>query len=458
MDTIDPSDLARWCSGEWKGGTPERISGLTNDTRSLEEGQLFAAIKTESRDGHEFLEAAKAAGAAAAIVERYQALVDLPQLLVSKVGKALLAAARGYRRTWKGEVVGITGSCGKTTCKDLLTALFSARKCLSTKGNLNNLIGVPMSILRPEGTTCEFAVLEAGISEPGEMEQLAKAIEPDWAIISAIGPAHLQDLGDVETVAHEKGFLARGSRIKGTFLGETCLPYLDMLELDKAQIVKRDKHHSVEWAYVFKSKDGSTQLRQRIGGSVQVFEYKGVGAGLASNVALCLALAFTMGLEIEELREGLAKWKPSPLRNEWRRMGECLAFIDCYNANPVSMSDSLKSFSENTPESEARFYLIGCMEELGSEAVELHKKLGESIPLRKGDFLLVIGGEAKSVLHGMKDAGCDMDRCFEIENLEESREYLAEFKGNFFLKGSRRYHLENALEYLPCCGEEGGAA
>lgn len=458
MDTISPSDLARWCSGKWEGGVPDGISGLTNDTRTLARGQLFAAFKTEVRDGHDFLDAAQKCGASGAIVERFQPEVPLPQLVVEEVGSALLAAARAYRLTWKGEVIGITGSCGKTTCKDLLSCLFSSRRCLSTKGNLNNLIGVPMSILRPEGHACEFAVLEAGISETGEMKQLANAIEPDWAIISAIGPAHLEDLGDVETVAREKGLLARGSRIKGTFLGETCLPYLDMLDLEKGQLVKRDRHHSVEWAYTFESKGGTTTLRQRIGGSVQVFEYNGVGTGLASNVAICLAVAFTAGLEIEELRAGLANWKPSELRNEWRPIGPHVALIDCYNANPVSMRDSLKTFAENTPEEEGRFYLVGCMEELGHESSELHRELGRSIPMRKGDFLLVIGGEAESVLHGMKDASCDMDRCFAIEELEEARGYMESFKGNYFLKGSRRYRLESVLDYLPDLTAKGGAA
>lgn len=448
MDTINPSDFANWCSGTWQGGVPARIDGVSNDTRTLGPGQLFAALKTAARDGHDFLPAALEAVASGAIVERYQSNVALPQLVVENVGEALLAAAHGYRLKWQGEVVGVTGSCGKTTCKELLRSLLSRRKPLCTEGNLNNLIGVPLSMLRPEAAKAEFSVFEAGISEPGEMERLAHAINPDWAIISSLGPAHLRDLGSVNTIAREKAWLAKGKRVQGVFLGESCKPYLESLDLKKAQLVKMDPHLSTEWAYRFESRDGRTTLEQRIGGSVQKFEYEGMGAGLASNAAICIGLAFTLGLEVDELREGLATWRPSRMRNEWRQLGERRVFLDCYNANPLSMRDSLATFVAHTPETESRVFLIGCMEELGEQASSLHRELGAKLPFRNEDFLLVIGGEAKSVLQGMKDAGRDTDRCKEVTTPSEMTECLAKLEGNLFLKGSRRYRLEEVFEEL----------
>ncbi|EDY80569.1 Mur ligase middle domain family [Verrucomicrobiia bacterium DG1235] len=430
--------------------------GLTNDSRKIESGELFAALKTAARDGHDFLESARRSGAAGAIVDRFQEEIELPQLVVDEVGEALLALAGGYRATWQANVVGITGSCGKTTCKEVLACLLSGFATLSTRGNLNNLIGVPMSMLRPEGASCEFAVLEAGISEPGEMERLAAAINPEWGIVTALGPAHLEDLGTVENVAREKGKLFQGSRLRRVFAGESCEPYLSDMAAPRVLLVKQDPYLSVEWAFRFSSEAGRTCLEQRIGGSVQRFEYEGLGAGLASNVALALATAFSMGLEVDQLRSALGSWKPSQMRNEWKEIGGRLVFLDCYNANPISMRDSLATFVSNTPEGEPRMYVIGCMEELGSEASRLHEELGREFPLRNQDFLLVIGSEAASVLRGMKDSGHEMDRCFEIETIEEASERLKDFAGSVFLKGSRRYRLESMLGAFASVSEEKG--
>ncbi|MDQ8180584.1 UDP-N-acetylmuramoyl-tripeptide--D-alanyl-D-alanine ligase [Pelagicoccus sp. SDUM812005] len=448
MASIDPVALANWTSGTWKNRAPSTVSAFNYDSRKLEAGQVFVALRTASRDGHDFLAAAKEAGASGALVDRFQPEVDLPQLVVADVSKALIEAARGYRLSWKAQVVGITGSCGKTTCKEVLACLLSERGTLSTVGNLNNLIGVPVSILRSEGQAVEFAVLEAGISEPGEMEQLARAICPDWGIVTAIGPAHLQDLGTVETVAIEKGKLLQEKGLRGAFVGETAEPYLSELDCRFAKVVRRDASLAGDWSFDFASAGGRTKFRQRIAGEVRDFEYAGSGAGLASNVALAVATAVSLGVDLVSISRALGQWASAQMRNEWREQGANRVFLDCYNANPISMRDSLRTFAAETPEEKPRFYLLGCMEELGGESPRLHEELAGDIPLRKRDFLLVIGSEAKSVLRGMKDAGCDTGNCFEIASVEEAKDRLARFAGSVFLKGSRRYRLESALDYL----------
>ncbi|MBK1876584.1 UDP-N-acetylmuramoyl-tripeptide--D-alanyl-D-alanine ligase [Pelagicoccus mobilis] len=448
MDTIDPIDLANWAGGEWKLGIPGEIVGLTNDSRKAEEGQLFAALKTSARDGHEFVGAAQQKGAAGAIVERVLEEVDLPQLRVPDVNAALLRMAKGYRSSWQAEVVGITGSCGKTTCKELLACLLSGEPTLSTLGNLNNLIGVPMSVLRPEGAAARFAVLEAGISEPGEMEQLARVVDPEWGVVTAIGPSHLQDLGTVENVALEKGKLLQGGRLKRAFVGETAEPYLSQLGCEGACVVKPDSSLSADWSYRVESIGSRSRLSQRLEGVVETFEYEGTGAGLASNAALAIAVAYSMGISVERLREALRFWKPSQMRNEWRDVEGHSVFLDCYNANPISMKDSLATFVTQTPEDQPRLFLVGCMEELGAEAGRLHEELGRYFPLRKEDLLLVIGGEASSVLRGMKSAGRELGNCFEITEIEEARDYFEGFVGSVFLKGSRRYRLESSLAFI----------
>lgn len=452
MGTIDPEQLARWSGGSWKNGRPEGITGLANDSRSLQPGQLFAALKTGVRDGHDYLESARVAGASGAIVETFREGLSLPQLLVPEVGPALLAAARGYRDTWTAQVIGITGSCGKTTCKEVLSCLLASRPLTRTKGNLNNLIGVPISMLVPNAIESVFAVIEAGISEPGEMEQLARAIDPEVAIVTAIGPAHLQALASVEGVAREKGKLLQQQRLGKAFVGASCEPYLRELGCLGAQVVKPDESLMSEGSYAFAFRGGRTSLRLRLDGSAQEFEYLGSGAGLASNVALALGTAFHLGLSVSELRAGLRSWRPTQMRNEWRHLGSRTVFLDCYNANPLSMEDSLTTFVAESAENEARFYVVGCMEELGEESERLHLELGRTFPLRNEDFLLVIGDEAESVLRGMEELGRSMDRCFKIEQAEDAVERLAGFSGAVFLKGSRRYRLESILAALEGSG------
>ena len=453
MDTLDPDQLAAWAGREWKNGAPDEITGLTNDSRKAEVGQLFAALKTSARDGHDFVESAASAGASGAIVGRFIEEAKLPQLVVPDVGAALLAMAKAYRNCWDATVVGITGSCGKTTCKELLACLLSDEPTISTPGNFNNLIGVPMSMIRPEGRSARFAVLEAGISEPGEMIRMAEAIDPEWGIITAIGPSHLEDLETVENVALEKGKLLQQGRLKQAFIGETAGPFRSELGCPDAILVAKDSELRSDWSYAVEFADGRSRLSQRLDSAVEVFEYQGTGAGLASNAALALAAAYSMGRTADQLRKALTRYRPSQMRNEWRSVAGRRVYLDCYNANPLSMSDSLATFLAETSDGNPRLFLVGCMEELGDESPRWHEHLGYRFPLRKVDFLLVIGSEASSVLRGMEKAGSDQGNCFEIGSVEEAKVHLDGFAGSVFLKGSRRYRLESALAYL-----EGGVS
>jgi len=445
---LKPEDLALWSAGRWRGGVPRAISGIANDTRKLETGNLFAAFRTERRDGHDFLEAAAMAGAAGAVVERYLPEISMPQLVVKDVGSALLAMARGYRLGWPGDVIGITGSCGKTTCKEILRCLFSFSRSLATEGNRNNLIGVPISLLRPEGSQSEYAIIEAGISEPGEMRRLAGAIDPDWAIVTSIGAAHLKELGAVSNVAREKGELARGERVHATFLGASCEPFVGELGARNARLVKPDASLSADFSFRFECGSGRTRFEQRHDDEIFACDYEGVGDGLASNMALALALAGSMGLDLARLRSGLSDWRPSALRNEWRWFGGRAVYLDCYNANPVSMAEALRTFSRNAPASQPRLYLVGCMEELGEGSSKYHYELGRSLPLRAQDQALVIGEDAPSVLAGTMAEGRSAKQCCQIWDAAQALEVASVFEGSLFLKGSRRYKLETVIESL----------
>jgi len=187
------------------------------DTRALRPGDVFVALRTERRDGHDFLADAATAGAAAALVAVPDRAVPLPQLVVPDPLAAFQAIAREHRRTFRGAVVGISGSAGKTSTKDLLALLLGGASCgvVATEGNLNNHLGVPLTLTRLDPAVHRFAVVEAGISAPGEMAPLAGMIEPDVALITLVAAAHTRDLGGLEGVAREKALLPAAVRPGG---------------------------------------------------------------------------------------------------------------------------------------------------------------------------------------------------------------------------------------------------
>ena len=289
---------------------------------------------------------------------------------------------------------------------------------------------------------------------------MARAIDPDWAIVTAIGPSHLQDLGTETNVAIEKGKLTAGKRVKGVFLGESCERYAGYLGGLKAVVVKPSASLEDDWSFRHVSKAGLTTFTQRVYGEELEFEYKGVGNALASNVALAIAAAKSLGVSDETIQRGLLEWRGAALRGEWRSVGGRKVYVDCYNANPLSMRDALATFARHTPEDRPRLFVIGCMEELGAKSAVFHEALGIEFPFRSVDLALVLGGDASSVLRGMKNVGHDMRRCVAVESIEAVKAELATWEGSVFLKGSRRYRLEEALGALegsPAGDVEGGA-
>lgn len=456
MKALEPSKLAAWCGGAWSGGKPERVAGFSNDTRTLAPGEVFVALATGARDGHDFIAQAKAKGASAALVQRVSPEAGLPQLLVADVSKALLDMAAAYRKSWDMPVVGVTGSAGKTTCKDALAALLGEGRVLATRGNFNNLIGLPLSVLRPLSPEIHYGVFEAGISEPGEMERLARVIEPEVAIFTSIGPSHLEKLGDVDTVAREKGKLARSERTRLIFGGETCEPFESRLGGGAVAIVREDAGARRDWRYRLAFEENGSRIDLQVFGELERYRFAAAGRGVATSVALALAAARSLGVSSESAAERLARWRPSRLRGQWIDRGAQRAYLDCYNANPLSMRDALEAFIVMSRGTRPRMFVIGCMEELGEASPFFHEELGKSFPLRAQDFLLVIGEQKGSVLEGMRKAGKSLNHCEGIETIDEARGRVASFEGDVFLKGSRKYRLEEALSGAEAAASQEG--
>ncbi len=474
MPLFEPETLAAWCGGRWNHLPSSPVRGFSIDTRSLRADDLFIAVRTERRDGHAFLVAAEAAGAAGAVVDRARPELALPQLVVRDPVRALQAMARAYRRTFKGTVVGVTGSCGKTSTKDLLARLLGVEHTHRTAGNLNNHLGVPLTLLGLDPAVHRAAVVEAGINRRGEMDELGSMIAPDVVVVTTVGAAHLERLGSVEAVAREKAALARyagegaiyawpahcerfvpfralreaGARIHAvSFGGETPPGGPAPSECTKATQTTTD--------------DGSTAnlrggcrltLRQPPFAEAFSVDLPPLSQGMVSNAALALTVARALGVEPAVLAERFALWAPSEGRGEIRQRRGRLYYLDCYNANPSSMRDSLEHFQQLFPQP-PRCFVLGGMRELGADTARLHADTASLLRLAGEDIAVFVGEEAAWYAKGVRRGGEAFSAAVRtFADVAEAAPAVAASKGPVFLKGSRLYALESLLP------EEGGSA
>jgi UDP-N-acetylmuramoyl-tripeptide--D-alanyl-D-alanine ligase len=449
MAIFSASKLRDWTGGSWnRRDFTGSVTGFCQDTRRLRSGDMFVALRTDKRNGHDFLDAAKKEGASAALVEEWVESNDLPQLKVNDCGKTFLKIGHEHRNCFKGKVIGVTGTCGKTSTKDALRVLLDPEVCHGTKGNFNNLIGVPLTLLEIEADLHRYAVIEAGINQVGEMTQLASAIAPDVAIVTMVGAGHLEGLGNIETVAEEKAqiFQESGRKVVTVF-PESCLEHQAFSQYEGRRIVlkRNNLNRDPDEGVIFF--DASTEtnttgyaaslrLRRR-GCPVASFPIPVLSTGMTINLALALATALEIGISENDARERLKLQRLPEMRGQQFEHKGRFFYVDCYNANPSSMADSL-SFFHRVSSPRPRLYVIGGMEELGRESDRLHRELGQSLPLRTGDRVVLIGESARPVGDGVE--GVDQVEFF--DQAEDARDRVDSFDGAIFLKGSREHGLE----------------
>lgn len=489
MPSFSPAQLASWTGGRWTAQPVSPLLGFAIDSRQLRRGDVFVAIKSEQRDGHAFLGAAAAAGASAALVSTSDPALALPQLVVVDPLRAFQVIAREHRRQFRGPVVGISGSAGKTSTKNLLALLLEAapassgsdagrghptppanvsrsetaagsgdpalqRSVLATEGNLNNHLGVPLTLTRLDPAVHRFAVVEAGISAPGEMAPLAEMIQPDVALITLVAAAHTEELGGLAGVAKEKAVLPAAVPPTGiAIFPKHCTEFAAFRELDvqqmvveRADVIRPAQPPRDKVFFTVSHRDEHTVVALAYGPPPPLtFTLRRVSDGMAQNAALAICAALWLGVPAATIQQQLGKWQPAKLRGELRHENGRWLYLDCYNANPASMTDALEAFYGMAPAREPRLFVLGGMEELGHEAASYHHQLGRSLRLRAGDQAVVIGEHAPAVRAGALEAGTAAGQVRVAESLEPIAVQVAAWRGAVFVKGSRRYALEKIL-------------
>ncbi|MBU1897854.1 UDP-N-acetylmuramoyl-tripeptide--D-alanyl-D-alanine ligase [Myxococcota bacterium] len=460
MSPLTTRDLCAACDGALIAGDHGPLGAISTDSRALQPGAAFFALRGPSFDGHAFAAQAVAAGAATLILARDGAwspdLIVSPELIASGVAvvvvedtfKALEALAAYQRARFQGVVIALTGSSGKTTTKDMLAAALSPLGAVhKTPGNWNNQLGVPLTLLGLRDQP--FAVIELGTNAPGEIAALAALTRPQIGIITGIGLAHTAGLGELRAVAVEKAALLHALPPEGLAVVPEGLPYGEaalaglaapLLRLSEAA----DQARLIDAPQV--TLEG-TRARLSIGGVVHTLTLQLSGTHHVTNARLALNVALRLGAPIDAALAALAALPPPPLRGEIRRLADGAPLIlDCYNANPQSMAAATRAFVAAAPEG---IVVLGEMRELGDLHDEAHLALGRLLAEEAPKARVVAVGEAGALI--LKGAGAPSPRLVLAPDVAAVAPILHGLRAQgqpILFKASRGVRLERAAEAL----------
>ena len=400
------------------------ILSVTTDTREVKEGALFVALKGEKFDGHDFAQDAVNKGAVAVLSERDEKDFSqkLPLIKVKSTYDALLNLAAGYRDTLSPVVVGVTGSVGKTTTKDMIAAVLSqAMQTAKTQGNLNNHIGVPKTVFSLKESD-RAAVIEMGMNHKGEISVLTAVARPDIAVISNIGVSHIEFLKTRENILNAKLEILEGMQEDAPVVINEDNDILGAVkELGKHRIIRCSCENENADVYAKNIYEGTEGSRFEIWskGELLVNVYlPAVGRHNIGNALLAAAVGIEAGLSPEQIAAGLAAYVPSGMRQKISKLCGITFIEDCYNASPTSMSASLsvlRSISEGRAVA-----VLGDMLELGNMAKSAHIEIGREAA-DKCDLLVCCGSNAKLMSSAAAEKGRET---VYFESREETVEFL----------------------------------
>ncbi len=428
-------------------------TGYSIDSRTIQPGALFFAIRGERLDGHDFVEAALERGAVAAVVQANQAarFADEPRIIaVPDTLLALQTLGRAVRRMWNKTVVAITGSAGKTTTKESAARLLSAKhRVLKSEGNLNNHYGLPLQLLRLEPEH-ELAVVELGMNHAGEIRALAALCEPNIGVVTCVAPVHLGFFSSVADIARAKYELIQALPANGTAVLNADDEYVSQFGRDfSGRVVTFGIVHPADVradAMEEAGADGS-QFDIVAGERRAHARLPLIGRHNVYNALAAVAVALLGGLTLEEAAAGIEHLIPADKRGQVLTVDGATVINDCYNSNPRALDfvvDALASMAVR--DGARRIVVAGEMLELGTTADDLHRRCGAHMADKKIDIVLGVRGEARKIV----EAAAEHDVRAEFVNTpEEAGEWLAREvrPGDIvLLKASRGVKLEQALE------------
>lgn len=453
MKGLSLARIAQVCGGKYTGREQDKsreVTSITTDSRRAEPGGLFAAIKGERVDGHSFIPSVFEKGALCVISEH-----ELPEaagnyIQVESTLEALKAIAEEYLEQLRIPVVGITGSVGKTSTKEMIAAVLSQKyRVLKTAGNFNNELGLPLTVFRLREEH-EIAVLEMGISDFGEMHRLAKIAKPDTCVITNIGQCHLEFLGDRDGVLRAKSEIFDFLRPDGHII----------LNGEDDKLEKLTEIKGIRPVFFGIGKENAVYAdrieRKGLDGiSSRIHTEKGnfsaripiPGMHMVLNALAGTAVGLHYGLSLNQIRAGIESLEPVSGRFHMIRTEKFQIIDDCYNANPISMKASLEVLQDGL---RRRVAILGDMGELGPEEAAMHREVGKFAGGLDLDCCICVGPLMKNLAEGIADTNPQM-QVIHLDNLQQLLKQLpglVKHQDTILVKASHFMHFEKVVEAL----------
>ncbi len=439
-----------------QGDLQDSFVGVSTDSRSIKPGELFFALKGERFDGHQFIYEAVRRGAKGVVVEKeVQEILGktIPVIKVPDILHALGDLAKFWRKRHPIPLVAITGSNGKTTTKEMLAGILAeSSKVLKNPGNFNNLIGLPLSLLKMNSQD-KVAVLEMGMNRKGEIRRLAQIAEPDLGILTNISPVHLEGLGSLRGVMEAKGELLEVMGERGKLILNADDPRV--AELSKGFMGERTSFgikNPADWVAsdISRRRGGGVSFRVKGPPGITSISLRLMGGHQVYNALAASAAASHLGVELEGIKRRLEAFQPLSMRMEVLTLGKGVTIInDAYNANPKSMESALRTLGEI--KGERKIAVLGDMWELGEYAPQAHMDTGRLVQERGIELLFIMGEFAPYVAQGATEAGMNPKTIFIGKDHQELIYHLTRSlrKGDWVLiKGSRIMKMEGIIEDL----------
>lgn len=450
MDPRTLEHIAKWVEGQVHGIGTGPVTSVVTDSRAIRRGEFFVALRGERFDGHAFLPAVWEAGAGGALVSEVNLhLSGLPQIEVPDTLSALQGIAKGYRNELCLKAIGVTGSSGKTSTKEMITSVLRERFSVAkTVGNYNNHIGLPLSIL---GASCadEAGVFEMGMNHAGELAPLCEIARPHIAVITNVGMAHIGHLGTREAIAKEKAVVAEAVPSEGSVVLNANDEFTEWIAARcKARVIRAGINLGDLQARNIEHSDGGAQFTLAYDALSRRVALPVHGEHMIANACLAAAVGIALGLSLEECEAGLTKTTIPGNRLKIQRLGRVLVINDAYNANPESMVAALRTATHFAVKGR-RVAALGRMGELGAQSEIGHRQVGRAVAECEFDHLVTVGDEASLMAEAANSAGLKSTKQAKTHEqaIEELLDYLE--PGDLLLvKGSLSSAMDRVIAGL----------
>ena len=428
-----------------------RFEGVSTDSRQIASGNLFVALRGEHFDAHDFLDQVVAKGVAAVVVDREMPGLNVPAIVVPNTRIALGEIGRYWRRRFSIPVIGVTGSNGKTTVKEMIAGILAAaygpEQSLATRGNLNNEIGVPLTVFRLD-EKCRAAVIELGMNHPGEIAVLSAIALPTVGLVNNAQREHQEFMASVEAVARENGAVISGLASDGTAVFPADDPFTALWRgfahgTGQRKVLTFGLNSDADVSCTYQANQFGSDLQVTSGAQQFALSLAAAGVHNVRNALAAIACTLAIGVDVDAIRRGLESFAPvsGRLQRKSARNG-ALVIDDTYNANPDSVRAAIEVLAQTAA---PRVLVLGDMGEVGNDGRQFHEEIGAYAQERGIEQLFTLGELAR---HSSSAFGANARHYDDIQNLQQALDGMLTPASSVLVKGSRFMKMERVVQHL----------